>query len=110
MKRPAAPWVKMGLEADALAVPVGDRLFIVSAPGAEKEGGKYEAFKRAQVFSDPDASSFRPKGVGAYVEMEMTSPVKTLAIGESVTLRVNWELQALGKDGSGAEEIMAGLK
>ncbi len=110
MKRPASPWVKMGLNADALAVPEGDWLFIVSTLGTEKGGGKYEAFQRAQVFSDPDDSPFRPKGVGAYVEMEMTSPVKLLGLGESVELHVTWELRNLGKGGAGAEQIMAGLK
>jgi hypothetical protein len=107
LNRPAAPWVKVGLEADALAVLVGEWLLVIRAPANKNAAEGYEPLRRAQVFSDPDHSPFRSERVQPYIEFEFTSPLKHLPVGESVSLTVTWELHRLARDGSGAAEILA---
>jgi len=102
MKRPPAPWVKMGLEADLLAVPVGDLLFTAQVVMPAYSAETYQPLCRAQVFSAPDSSRFLPPGVGAYVEMEFTAPARKLAAGESVSLAIVWELHPVKEDGAAA--------
>jgi len=89
MERPRSPWVKIGLDADILAVPVGQDLFIsrVVVPAS----GVYEPHRRAQVFSDPDNSDFRPKGIGPYIEFEFTAPDTRLKPGETNSMTVIWD-------------------
>ena len=107
LTRPAAPWVKIGLEADVLAMPVKDQLFVIRTPADKNVASGYEPFRRAQVFSDPDESEFRPAKLPPYVEFEFTSPLKRLSVGESVSLTVTWELHPLPEDGVGTAEIIA---
>lgn len=107
LTRPAAPWVKIGLEADVLAMPVQDWLFVIRTPADKNDHSGYEPFRRAQVFSDPDESEFRPASQPPYVEFEFTSPLKRLSVGESVSLTVTWELHPLPENGVGTAEIIA---
>lgn len=107
LTRPAAPWVKIGLEADVLAMPVKDQLFVIRTPADKNGNSGYEPFRRAQVFSDPDESEFRPAKLPPYVEFEFTSPLKVLSVGESVSLTVTWELHPLPANGVGTAEIIA---
>ena len=107
LTRPAAPWVKIGLEADVLAMPVQDWFFVIRTPAAKNGDGGHEPFRRAQVYSDPDESEFRPAKLPPYVEFEFTSPLKVLSVGESVSLTVTWELHPLPENGVGTAEIIA---
>ena len=107
LTRPAAPWVKIGLEADVLAMPVHDWFFVVRTPVGNNGDSGHEPFRRAQVFSDPDESEFRPAKLPPYVEFEFTSPLKRLSVGESVSLTVTWELHPLPENGVGTAEIIA---
>ena len=95
MPRPAKPWVKMGLDADMLAVPEGDLLFSITVLKKGNDAGPYQAYRRAQVFSDPDDSPFRPAGVPKYIEMEFTGPLRMLAVGESMSLTLRWKVKAI---------------
>ena len=80
----------MGLDADILAVPVGQYLFMsrVVVPAS----GVHEPNRRAQVFFDPDNSDFRPKGTSPYIEFEFTAPVTRLKAGETNFMTVIWDL------------------
>ena len=92
LPRPSSPWQKIGLEADALSLQMGEHLFSVETPAELNAPGPYAPCRRAQVFSDPDDSSFRLPGTPPYIEFEFTSPVKALEIGESVSLGVTWQI------------------
>jgi hypothetical protein len=94
--RPAAPWQKVGIEADLLAIPVGGQMFTVETPLAKNAAGPYAPLRRAQLFSDPDVSDFRLPSSPTYIEFEFTSPMKALAVGESVELTVTWKLSPAG--------------
>ena len=107
LSRPAAPWVKIGLEADVLAMPVKDWLFVARTPAGKNGADGHEPCRRAQVFSDPDESEYRPAKVPPYVELEFTSPLKRLSVGESVSLTVTWELHPFPENGDGVAEIIA---
>jgi hypothetical protein len=102
----ATPGAKQGLDADALGVVVGDALFIVRTPAASNDGGPFEPFRRAQMFRDADQSAFRPAGTPAYVEMEFTGPLKKLAVGQSSSLMIRWEVVALRKGGPSPAEVL----
>jgi len=93
LKRSTDRWAKIGLDADALAVPVGNFLFLSRIQ--DHTPGTYQPFHRAQVYSDSDDSEFRPDGVLPYLEVEFTSPVKMLAVGESVSLTLVWEIHPI---------------
>ncbi len=110
LTRAANPWAKVGLDADVLTVAVGEHVFIAHTLGNANAPGPFEPCRRAQVFSEPDESPFRPADLPAYIEFEFTSPVKRLAIGESVSLVVNWELRRLRKgDASPPRAIIEGM-
>ena len=98
MKRPPAPWVKMGLEADVLAVAMDGLLFTAAIESPAYAAEKYQPLCRTQVFSNPDKSDYRPPGTAPYVELEFTAPVKMLAPGESVSLIMVWELHPVRED------------
>jgi len=105
LHRPAAPWQKIGLDADSLAVPVAGHLFIAATP--VPPSAPQTRFRRAQVFSDPDDSPFRLPGVPPYVELEFTSALQQLSVGQSASLTVTWELVRLAEQGVGAVESLA---
>jgi hypothetical protein len=94
LRRPARPWMKVGLEADVLVAPIAGKMLVAKVVGCG--AGEYEACRRAQVFSDPDDSPFRLPGIGAYIELEFTSPVKRLAVGEEVSVTLEWEVVEFG--------------
>jgi hypothetical protein len=101
MGRPASPWMKIGLEADLLAAPVGEQLLVARVTAHSP--GTFEPHRRAQVFSDPDDSPFRLPGIPPYIELEFTSPLKVLAVGESVSLTLEWQLLDIA--GASSERI-----
>jgi len=102
LHRPSSPWQKIGLDAHRLAAPVDGHLFIVGTPALP--GGPRARFRRAQVFSDPDDSPFRLPGLPPYVELEFTSPLRPLAVGQSASLTVTWDLLDPAQDWVGAVE------
>lgn len=106
LHRPAAPWQKIGLDADLLAVPVAGHLFIAGTP--VPPSAPPARFRRAQVFSDPDDSPFRLPGVPPYVELEFTSPLQPLAVGQSLSLTVTWELLRLTERETSAATTASG--
>ena len=106
LPRPTGAWAKIGLEADVLAMPVGDWFFVIRAPVKNMGLNGYEPFRRAQVFSDPDVSEFRPDSVPPYVEFEFTSPLEQLAVGGVLSLAITWELHPLAKVGTNAVDII----
>lgn len=91
LHRPAAPWQKIGLDADQLSVHVGGYLFTIETPDAATGHTRH---RRAQVFSDPDDSAFRLPGTPPYIELEFTSPPKRLAPGETTSLTTHWSLSS----------------
>lgn len=93
MRRPENPWVKMGLDADKLGAIVDGMMFTVTT--VSSPGETFEPCRRSQVFSDPDKSTFRPAGVGAYVELEFTGSPRRLKVGETATLTTIWNLHPL---------------
>ncbi len=107
LSRPPGPWVKMGLDADLLAVGVGEWLFSVSVPAPDPSDLRCERCRQAQVFCDPDDSPFRPASLGPYVELEFTAPVKPLRVGESASLTTLWNLAPLRPGGATPAEIIA---
>ena len=56
LTRPANPWVKLGLDADALAVPVGGWLFV--ARTAAGSPGNYEPLRRGRSSPSPTIPTF----------------------------------------------------
>lgn len=109
LTRAATPWAKIGLEADLLAAPVGQWLFVARAPAHANSSGPYQPCCRAQVFSDPDDSPFRHAGVPAYIELEFTSPVRPLTIGKTVSLTLEWELYPLPSAGESLADTVTAL-
>lgn len=89
LHRPASPWQKTGLDADQLSARIGDQIFTIETPDTATG---HTPHRRAQVFSDPDDSSFRLPGTPPYIEFEFTSPVRSLAAGDSLSLLVTWSL------------------
>jgi hypothetical protein len=87
VERPANDSTKLGVDADLLASVKGDLLFTQKAlPTSE---GAYAPGDRAQIYSNPDNSGL------PYVELELTSPLRTLKVGDRQTLEVVWELRRL---------------
>lgn len=94
VERNGATATKIGTDGDTLATLQGDTVFTVRSaakPPADNKGGAYEPSERLQFYSHPDNS-----GVPPYIEMEMTSPQKSLkAKGDTLTLQSEWELKRL---------------
>ncbi len=89
LHRFAAPWQKIGLDADQLSAQVGAFSFTIETRGI---ASGHTPHRRAQVFSDPDDSAFRLPGTLPYIELEFTSPPKRLAPGETTSLTTLWSL------------------
>lgn len=92
---------KLGTEADLLASIQGDTLFTVrfaSAVPPDNTGAVYDKGERAQIYNQPDNADDAAKGITPYIELEFTSPRKTLKNGETITLEQVWELRRLPKD------------
>jgi|GEM_PF-1600483 len=91
--RPASPRLKIGLDADLLALPVeGDLLFAMSNSSLVEPSKPQEPFTKAQLFTSPDVSSYRAPDVGPYIEIEFTGQLKRLALGQSVSMTTVWQL------------------
>ena len=85
--RPPDKSAKIGVDADVIAVLKGDLLFTLHSMTASE--APFVAGDRAQIYSNPDNSG------QVYVELEFTSPLKSLAAGATQSLYVVWELQRL---------------
>ena len=92
LERPTARSSKLFFDADLLAWAKGDTLFTQRPVAPVPPISGYEPGDRAQIFSLADDPA-NPSA--AYVELEMTSPRRTLAKGEMTTLDVVWELHRL---------------
>jgi hypothetical protein len=101
--RPEGTWAKMGLDADVLAAPVLDWMFVARSRAEGQPLGAYPRHRRAQVFSDPDHSDFRPRELPPYVELEFISPLRSLQVGQSAELRITWALLRLDSPHAGRE-------
>lgn len=92
---------KLGTEADLLASLQGDLLFtvrIAPMPPRDNTGASYDKGERAQIYSQPDNVEDAARGITPYIELEFTSPRRTLKNGETLTLEQVWELRRLPKD------------
>ncbi|MBC8101702.1 MAG: hypothetical protein H7Z41_03845 [Cytophagales bacterium] len=100
---------KIGLDADLLAVVLGDTLLTVRQEGVSAETPGYAAGERAQIYSSPDSANDAKRGIAPYVELELTSPRKALQKpGDSVSLVTLWELQTL-PSGAAREPALTGI-
>ncbi len=93
-ERPTSASAKFGTDADLLAWVKGDLLYTqktVSTPPITA----ITPGDRAQIYSHPDNADDLARGITPYIELELTSPQKTLASGETLTLDVVWELRRL---------------
>jgi hypothetical protein len=66
LTRPSAPWVKIGLEADVLAIPASGQLFVIRAPADKNETGGHEPCRRrrgpsAGMVYPPRAAQAQPR-------------------------------------------------
>jgi len=95
IRRPSSHWAKLGLDGDLLAWQRGNDLFVARSLDAAASLGGSPPGDPAQVYSHPDADPVLPAGP-SYVELELTSPLRALQVGESVTLESRWELRELG--------------
>lgn len=86
---------KLGADADLLAWVKGDLLFTQRIVGSPDGSGTYVAGDRAQIYSHPDNKDDLARGITPYVELELTSPRRTLAKREALTLTVVWDLRRL---------------
>lgn len=104
VRRDTAKSIKVGVDADTLAVAAAGTLFTVRAVVTDPSG--YLPGERAQIYATADSSpQDAARGIGPYVELEMTSPKKPLPDpGDTVTLTTVWELRRLPTDASNAVE------
>lgn len=113
IERDATKSAKLGTDADAFASVHGDTLFTIrqasTAPG-DNAGAEYRSGERAQVYNQPDDAEAAKQGITAYVELEMTSPRKTIKAGETLTLAQEWRLSRLSAADRTPERVAALLE
>lgn len=81
--------VKMGLDADVLAMTKGEWLFVARSQTAGESAAKFRPGERTQVF----VPAIKPNEKGPkYIEFEFTSPRVDLAQNQTPVLRTTWEL------------------
>lgn len=105
---------KMGLDADALIWTSQRTMMVMLSETTPRDARRFRKGERAQVYVQPDLT-VQPKfdapntktpdfrdvknaPAPSYTEMEFTSPRGDLAKGESVELRVTWELFRAERD------------
>lgn len=87
---------KIGTDADLLAAVLGDTLFTIRALTTSLPLSAFVPGERAQFYSNPDPAPGAPADSATpYVEMEFTSPVKTLRSGETLTLETIYQARKL---------------
>jgi hypothetical protein len=96
-ERPGDAPAKLGFDGSLLAWAKGDVLFVERSTDAGVATSDFEPGDRAQVYGHIDLDPGLPPGT-SYVELELTSPLKTLHAGEDVTLTTSLELHRLPPD------------
>ncbi len=89
---------KVFFDASVLAhVDKNKTLFTVRRlPAPDNAGAHYAApTDQAQIYCHPDDSIFAQNGMPTYTELELTSPLKTLKRGETITLITRFQLDQL---------------
>jgi hypothetical protein len=104
IQRPTAHRARLGLDADLLAWQRGDELFVERSLDTLSPVAAFAPGDRAQVYSHPDADPGLAPGL-SYIELELTSPLKTLRANEAVTLETTWELLRLDGTERTAEAV-----
>jgi hypothetical protein len=84
LERPPDVGAKVGLEADHLIADY--RTFTFNQKLLSSSNARYAPCERAQVYSDPDESSFRQKELPPYIEFEFVAPQ------DSAMVEVIWTL------------------
>jgi hypothetical protein len=88
---------KIGIDGDAIAAAYGDILWILR--DTTRESGIYVPGERVQVYANADSREDSARGLPPYMELEFTSPRKSLSRGgDTATLAEAWELTALPGD------------
>jgi hypothetical protein len=88
---------KLGLDADLLAWQRDGILVVARPAGPAARLSDFLPGERAQIYSHPDGDPSLPPGP-AYVELELTSPRRTLGPGESVALETSLEAVRLSPE------------
>jgi hypothetical protein len=116
VERNPAQATKIGTDGDLVATLQGGTLFTVrNAPDAPLDNAtlSYVPGERAQFYNQPDDVDAAKKGITPYIEMEMTSPKKTLKKGETVTLSIVWNLRHMPpaeQNPEGVAGVIKGIK
>ena len=92
--RPGDAPAKLGFDGSLLAWAKDDVLFVERSIDAGAATSDFAPGDRAQVYGHVDSDPGLPPGT-SYVELELTSPLRTLQAGEDVTLRTSLELHRL---------------
>jgi hypothetical protein len=93
LDRPADSKSKIGLDADLLAVVLGQQLLSIEIRSVSPPAAGYLPGEKAQLYAEPDSSP-EVLGVGGFTELEFTSP--TAALGPApVRLTTVWKLEPL---------------
>jgi hypothetical protein len=93
---------KIGMDADLLAVAIGQQLLTIESKQVTPAPSKYIAGERAQLYTKPDASKQRG-GLPGFTELEFTSP-KGVVGTELVSMKLIWRIESL----TGAEASDSG--
>ena len=94
---------KIGFPADALAVRHGDDFWVLRRINSESDYAPQDYATSTQIYADDAAATGRAPGSGPYVELEFVSPLRLLAVGQSVSLHMQWSLAAATPKGVPAE-------
>jgi hypothetical protein len=109
IERPRSEYAKIGMDADLLAWQRGELLFVERPAGAATPITELALGDRAQIYSHFDGDPTLPPGV-SYVELELTSPMRSPGTGESVTLDTSWELLPLRAGETSRAAVAARLR
>ncbi len=109
IERRSSEYAKIGMDADLLAWQRGERLLVVRPLSTATLLDAWVVGDRAQIYSHFDADPGLPAGV-SYVELELTSPMRAVAAGESVTLETSWEMLRLAAAETAVSAVAARLR
>jgi hypothetical protein len=94
VERRADQGAKLGMDGDLVAWQRDDVLYVERPLGQTAQLSEFLPGERTQIYSHPDGDKVLPPGV-SYIELELTSPLRTLRAGEVVTLETSFELVRL---------------
>lgn len=94
--------VKLGCDAEILAWFRAPYLVVQRSPLVAEGLSAYKPGDHAQIFSNSD--------VLPYIELEFTSPLKRLRKGESIELKVTWELYRIPQQEQSSEALAGFLR